>query len=86
MVKFLRQCNGNIFSWGTIAFGGFAAPTPMYVFFTSLPLSSMVFQWFSQIQDRRSAIRARRVGVFDFGTGRVGYLPKSSGIGTGWDG
>ena len=30
--------------------------------------------------------RVWRVGVFDFGTGRVGYLPKSSGIGTGRDG
>ena len=30
--------------------------------------------------------RVRRVGVFDFGTGRVGYLPKSSGTGTGRDG
>ena len=30
--------------------------------------------------------RARRVGVFDFGTGRVGYLQKSSGTGTGRDG
>ena len=30
--------------------------------------------------------RVRRVGVFDFGTGRVGYLPKSSGTGTGQDG
>ena len=31
-------------------------------------------------------IRVRRVGVFDFGTGRVGYLQKSSGTGTGRDG
>ena len=30
--------------------------------------------------------RVRRVGVFDFGTGRVGYLQKSSGTGTGRDG
>ena len=30
--------------------------------------------------------RVWRVGVFDFGTGRVGYLPKSSGTGTGRDG
>ena len=30
-----------------------------------------------------SETRVRRVGVFDFGTGRVGYLPKSSGTGTG---
>ena len=28
-------------------------------------------------------IRVRRVEVFDFGTGRVGYLQKSSGTGTG---
>ena len=31
-------------------------------------------------------VRVWRVGVFDFGTGRVGYLPKSSGTGTGRDG
>ena len=30
--------------------------------------------------------RVRRVGVFDFGTGRVGYLQKRSGTGTGRDG
>ena len=30
--------------------------------------------------------RVRRVGVFEFGTGRVGYLQKSSGTGTGRDG
>ena len=30
--------------------------------------------------------RVRRVEVFDFGTGRVGYLQKSSGTGTGRDG
>ena len=30
--------------------------------------------------------RVRRVGVFDFGTGRVGYLQKSLGTGTGRDG
>ena len=29
--------------------------------------------------------RVRRVKVFDFGTGRVGYLQKSSGTGTGRD-
>ena len=30
--------------------------------------------------------RVRRVGVFYFGTGRVGFLPKNSGTGTGRDG
>ena len=30
--------------------------------------------------------RARRVGVFDFGTGRVGYLQKSLGTRTGRNG
>ena len=30
--------------------------------------------------------RVPRVGVFYFGTGRVGYLQKSSGTGTGRDG
>ena len=33
-----------------------------------------------------SSTRVRRVGVFDFGTGRVGYLQKRSGTGTGRDG
>ena len=31
-------------------------------------------------------VRVRRVEVFDFGTGRVGYLQKSSRTGTGRDG
>ena len=33
--------------------------------------------------NRWQVSRVRRVGVFDFGTGRVGYLQKSSGTGTG---
>ena len=33
-----------------------------------------------------STIRAGRVEFFYFGTGRVGYLQKSSDTGTRWDG
>ena len=37
-------------------------------------------------QPGRPVSRVRRVGVFDFGTERVGYLQKRSGTGTGRDG
>ena len=37
-------------------------------------------------EDFYMVIRVRRVGVFYFGTGWVGYLQKSSSTGTGRDG
>ena len=39
----------------------------------------------TRIRKGNFIFRARRVGVFDIGTGRVGYLQKISGIGTGSD-
>ena len=45
----------------------------------------IVFGWSTRLVKELTCIvaRVRRVGVFDFGTGRVGYLQKSSGIGEG---
>ena len=46
-------------------------------------------EWGKYVIDKQQIwgmTRVWRVGVFDFGTGRVGYLPKSSGTGTGRDG
>ena len=51
-----------------------------------VPLRGAV--WVSKYNPHNGRLmtRVRRVGVFDFGTGRVGYLEKSSGTGTGRDG
>ena len=46
----------------------------------------IVHQYWIRKKLEPSVCRVRRVGVFDFGTGWVGYLQKSSGIGTGRDG
>ena len=62
MVIFLERWDGNVFfprhhchRW---FFNGFTipGPSPLNVFFSDQPLTSMVFRWFSQIQVRWSAM------------------------------
>ena len=63
------------------------------ILFRQIWQSKNDFKWKYNVWNKLSvaaktppAARVWRVGVFDFGTGRVGYLPKSLGTGTGRDG